>query len=143
MNQEQVRAEVNKLVQRGTEVFLACRSTGYFKEYSRIMAIARGINKSLDMSLKDRIQYLKRYNISYTIQGFKMFKFNIGSAVQGVDKAIPKNLVFIVLYQVGFNNLKLQKQALSDTETTYVFTASSFNTEEYDTPEQAVHAACI
>lgn len=107
------------------------------------MAIARGINKSLDMPLKDRIQYLKQYNISYTEQGFKMFKFNVGSAVQGKDKAISTARAFIVLYQVGFNNLKLVRSAQSNTETTYVITADSFTDAEYDTHVEAVHAACI
>lgn len=107
------------------------------------MAIARGINKSLDMSLKDRIQYLKQYNISYTEQGFKMFKFNVGSAVQGKDQAISTARAFVVLYQVGFNNLKLRSTAKSNTETTYVITAESFTDAEYDTHTEAVHAACV
>lgn len=63
MSEDQIRQEVAQLVRRASDIYLKCYSTGYFKEYSRIMGIARGLNKSLDMPYKTRVKYLKQYNI--------------------------------------------------------------------------------
>ena len=69
MTEEQIRTEVTQLVRTANKIYLKCYSTGYFKEYSRIMAIARGVNKSLDLPYKVRVEYLKQYDI-YTEKEF-------------------------------------------------------------------------
>src|SRR5690606_5371713 len=53
-----------------------------------------------------------------------MFKFNIGSAVNGIDKALSADEVIHALHYEGFKNVEVIKTAMSDTETTYVVVAS-------------------
>lgn len=53
-----------------------------------------------------------------------MFKFNIGSAVNGIDKALSADEVRQTLHRAGFVDVDVIKTAMSDTETTYVVVAS-------------------
>lgn len=53
-----------------------------------------------------------------------MFKFNIGSAVNGIDKALSAEEVRQALYRAGFKDAEVIKTEMSDTETTYVVVAS-------------------
>lgn len=72
-----------------------------------------------------------------------MFKFNIGSAVNGVDKVLPAWCVLAALWEHGFEGLALAKTEQSETETTYVVTAERFDDKDhYPTHEAAVYAVC-
>lgn len=55
-----------------------------------------------------------------------MFKFNIGSAVNGIDKVLSADEVRQALYRAGFKDAEVIKTEMSDTETTYVVVASGF-----------------
>jgi hypothetical protein len=72
-----------------------------------------------------------------------MFKFNIGSAVNGVDKVISDSTVLHELHCAGFVDAEIIKTAMSDTETTYVVTATGFNNWLGNGHEAAVHAVCF
>lgn len=73
-----------------------------------------------------------------------MFKFNIGSAINGVDQAIDAGTVLVTLWQHGFVRPELVKTERSDTETTYVITAEGYDDDGdyYPTHEAAVYAVC-
>jgi len=71
-----------------------------------------------------------------------MFKFNIGSAVQGVDKVISDSTVLHLMQYAGFADAEIIKTEMSDTETTYVVTAAGFNDWLNVGHEAAVYAVC-
>lgn len=63
---------------------------------------------------------------------FIMFKFNIGSAVKGVDKVISAAQAVQALRYAGFHGLEVVKEAVSDTETTYVITAGGVWLDDHE-----------
>lgn len=70
------------------------------------------------------------------------FIFNIGSAVNGHDKALTRRDVAHALYLVGFADAEVIKEEMSNTETTYVVLASNFRDWAGTGHEQAVWAVC-
>ena len=71
-----------------------------------------------------------------------MFKFNIGSAVNGVDQTIDAGTVLATLRQHGFVQPELIKTERSDTETTYVVVASDRIDYNMQGHRAAVYAVC-
>lgn len=71
------------------------------------------------------------------------FKFNIGSAVNGIDKAISQMLALHELHCAGFTGAEIIKSEMSNTETTYVITADEFNDWLDVGHEAAVNAVCL
>jgi|SRR5690606_12004645 len=73
-----------------------------------------------------------------------MIKFNIGSAVNGVDKSFSAGEALIRLWQAGFINPWCVKIEKSATETTYVITAEGYDDsgDYYPSHEAAVYAVC-
>lgn len=69
-----------------------------------------------------------------------MFKFNIGSAVNGVDRVITPLQAAVALWEHGFEDITLAKIEKSSTETTYVITAERF--VGYPTHKAAVYVVC-
>ena len=63
MTEQQVHKEVAEIVRQASAIYLKCHSTGYFKEYKRKIALARSIKVSLDMPYKERVKYLRQFNI--------------------------------------------------------------------------------
>ena len=59
-----------------------------------------------------------------------MFKFNIGTAVNGSDNTLSKIDVLASLYYAGFNNARVLKEEQSNTEKTFVVLADSYS--DYD-----------
>lgn len=70
-----------------------------------------------------------------------MFKFNVGSAINGQDLALDLSEVYIKLWHCGFNAIRLERVAKSNTESTYVLTSESFSDDAFDTFEEAVLVA--
>lgn len=56
-----------------------------------------------------------------------MFKFNIGSAVNGIDKVLGADEVRQALYRAGFKDAEVIKTAMGGTETTFVVVASGLH----------------
>lgn len=71
-----------------------------------------------------------------------MFKFNIGSAVNGVDQVIDADTVLATLRQHGFVQPELIKTAMSETETTYVVVASDRIDYNMQGHRATVYAVC-
>lgn len=71
-----------------------------------------------------------------------MFKFNIGSAVNGEDKAIDAGTVLVTLWQHGFVRPELIKTERSNTETTYVVVAEDRIDYGMRGHRATVHAVC-
>lgn len=71
-----------------------------------------------------------------------MFKFNIGSAVNGIDKALVADEVIHALHYEGFTNVEVIKTAMSETETTYVVVASDRVDYAMRGHRAAVYAVC-
>lgn len=61
-----------------------------------------------------------------------MFKFNIGSAVNGVDKVISAAQAVQALRYAGFHGIEVVKEAVSNTETTYVITAAGVWLDDHE-----------
>lgn len=70
------------------------------------------------------------------------FKFNVGSAVNGIDKALGQTTVLHTLYLAGFSDAEIIKEEMSDTETTYVIVAFKFRDWYNKGHESAVFAVC-
>lgn len=70
------------------------------------------------------------------------FKFNVGSAVKGQDKALSQTDVLRTLYYAGFSDAEIIKEEQSSTETTYVIIASNFRDWTGDGHEVAVYDLC-
>lgn len=71
-----------------------------------------------------------------------MFKFNIGSAVNGNDKALSADEVRQALYRAGFKDVEVIKTAMSDTETTYVVVASGLRDSDKVAHWTVVYDVC-
>lgn len=67
-----------------------------------------------------------------------MFKFNIGTAVNGSDNTLSKIDVLASLYYAGFNNARILKEEQSNTEKTFVVLADSLSNCGYDTHQEAI-----
>lgn len=70
------------------------------------------------------------------------FKFNVGSAVNGQDKALSRETVLQALWHAGFTDAEIIKEAMSDTETTYVIEALKFRDWHDKGHESAVFDVC-
>lgn len=71
-----------------------------------------------------------------------MFKFNIGSAVNGQDKALSREAVLQALWHNGFTDAEIIKEAMSETETTYVIEAYKYRDWHDEGIGAAVYAVC-
>lgn len=71
-----------------------------------------------------------------------MFKFNIGSAVNGQDKALSRETVLQALWHNGFTDAEIIREAMSDTETTYVIEAYKYRDWHDEGIGAAVYAVC-
>lgn len=71
-----------------------------------------------------------------------MFKFNIGSAVNGQDKALSRETVLQALWHNGFTDAEIIKEAMSETETTYVIEAYKYRDWYNKGHESAVFDVC-
>lgn len=70
------------------------------------------------------------------------FKFNVGSAVNGIDKALSQITVLHTLYLAGFSDAEVIKEEVSATETTYVIIASNFKDWANKGHIDAVYSVC-
>lgn len=70
------------------------------------------------------------------------FKFNIGSAVNGQDKALSRETVLQAMYRNGFTDAEIIKEEMSSTETTYVIVAFKFRDWHDKGHENAVYDVC-
>lgn len=70
------------------------------------------------------------------------FKFNVGSAVNGQDKALNRETVLQAMYRAGFVDAEIIKEEMSDTETTYVIVAFKFRSLYNKGHKHAVYSVC-
>lgn len=70
-----------------------------------------------------------------------MFKFNIGTAVNGVDNTLKAQDVFLSLQSVGFGGVRIVGVKPSDTETTLIVEADSLPLQSLN-HKGAVYVLC-
>lgn len=84
------------------------------------------------MKFDDKASKLWYNSIIQNKVRFIMFKFNIGSAVNGVDKVISAAQAVQTLRYAGFHGIELVKAEASNTETTYVITAAGVWLDDHE-----------